>query len=64
MERDRAMRALDHGDKVIRVVRAYVSQLEKQLDKTMRERDELQRQLKAHRQSMVRRVYQQTQEEM
>lgn len=62
MERDRAMRALDHGDKVLQVVRAYVAQLEKQLDKAMRERDELQRQLKSHRQSLVQRVYQQTQE--
>lgn len=64
MERDRAMRALDHGDKVLHIVRAYVAQLEKQLDKVMRERDELQRQLKSHRQSMIQRVYQHTKEEM
>ena len=64
MERDRAMRALDHGDKVLHIVRAYVAQLEKQLDKVMRERDELQRQLKSHRQSMIHRVYQQTKEDV
>ena len=62
MERDRAMRALDHGDKVIAVVRAYVAQLEKQLDKVTRERDALQQQLKSHRQSLVQRVYQQSKE--
>lgn len=63
MERDRAMRALDHGDKVLGIVRAYVAQLEKQLDKAMRERDELQKQLTSHRQSLVQRVYQQSKEE-
>ena len=57
VQRDRAIRALDHGDKVISVVRAYVAQLERQLEKVMKERDELQRQLKGHRQSMIRRVY-------
>jgi hypothetical protein len=62
MTRDRAMRALDHGDKVIATVRAYVAQLEKQLERTMRERDELQKQLKSHRQSMIQRVYTHTQE--
>jgi len=57
MKRERAMRALEHGDTVLATVRAYVQQLEQQLDRALRERDDLQRQLKSHRQSLIQRVY-------
>jgi transposase-like protein len=57
MTRDRAMRALEHGDKVLTVARAYIAHLEKQLEQMRRERDALQRQLTSHRRALVQRVY-------
>ena len=62
MHRDRAVRALDHAERGAAVVRAYVRDLEEQLERTMRERDQLRSQLKAHRIALVQRVYQRTHE--